>query len=52
MKTQINTLINGSENTVRNLNAEKYAKNPIGFFSGKTNGPEFGGSRSPRGSVD
>lgn len=44
MKTQINNLINGSENTVRNLNAEKYAKNPIGFFSGKTNVPEFGGT--------
>ena len=44
MKTQINTLINGSENTVRNLNAEKYLTNPIGFYSGKPNVPEFGGT--------
>lgn len=46
MKTQISSLINGSETTVRNLNAGKYAENPIGFFCGKQNVPQFGGSTS------
>lgn len=46
MKTQISNLINGSENTLRNLAAEKYRSNPIGFFSGKPNVPQFGGTCS------
>lgn len=44
MKTQISSLINGSENTVRNLAAEKYKANPIGFYSCKNNVPQFGGT--------
>lgn len=44
MKTQINSLINGSENTVRDLANEKYAANPIGFYRDKNNVPEFGGT--------
>lgn len=46
MKAQISNLINGSENTVRNLAAEKYAMNPVGFFNGKNNVPLKGGSTS------
>lgn len=46
MKTQISNLINGSENTVRNLSAEKYLTNPIGFYTGKPNVPQFGGTPS------
>lgn len=44
MKTQISALINGSENTIRNISSEKYIQNPIGFFSGKQNVPQFGGT--------
>lgn len=46
MKAQISNLINGSEKTVRNLAAEKYATNPVGFFNGKNNVPQNGGSTS------
>lgn len=44
MKTQISTLINGSENTLRDLTNIKYANNPIGFYSGKSNVPQLGGT--------
>lgn len=44
MKTQINNLINGSENTIRNLSSSKYNANPVGSYSGKTNVPQFGGT--------
>lgn len=44
MKTQISGLINGSENAIRNLSAEKYANNPIGFYDGKSNVPQNGGT--------
>lgn len=44
MKTQISSLINGSENTIRNLSAEKYANNPIGVYDGKGNVPQNGGT--------
>ena len=46
MKTQISNLVNGSENTLRNLAAEKYVTNPVGFFNGKNNTPQKGGSTS------
>lgn len=45
MKTQISNLINGSENTVRNLSASKYADNPVGFHN-KPNVPVNGGTPS------
>lgn len=48
MKTQISSLINGSEKTIRNLADKKYADNPIGFFSGKNNVPEHGGTPGAR----
>lgn len=44
MKAQICSLINGSENTIRNASAEKYLNNPIGFYSGKDNVPASGGT--------
>lgn len=43
MKTQISSLINGSENTVRNLSASKYVANPVGFHF-KSNVPANGGT--------
>ncbi len=43
MKTQISNLINGSENTVRNLSASKYAANSVGFHN-KPNVPVNGGT--------
>lgn len=43
MKTQISNLINGSENTVRNLSASKYADNHVGFHN-KPNVPVNGGT--------
>lgn len=57
MKTQISNLINGSEYTIRDLSAEKYTNNPIGFncgldkiplngfSSGKVNVPLNGGTK-------
>lgn len=47
MRTQISNLINGSENTIRNLSAEKYIDNPIGFYCGKSNVPQNGGTPAP-----
>lgn len=44
MKTQIKSLINGSENTIRDLSSKKYDSNVIGFFSGKHNVPQNGGT--------
>lgn len=44
MKTQISNLINGSEYTIRNLSAEKYANNHIGAYNGKFNVPQNGGT--------
>lgn len=44
MKTQITDLINGSERTIRNLNAAKYESNPIGFYNFKENAPKLGGT--------
>lgn len=44
MKTQIVNLINGSCLTIRNLEAEKYKLNPIGFYSGQPNTPANGGT--------
>ncbi len=44
MKTQISDLINGSEFTIRDLNAEKYTSNPIGFYNGHENTPKLGGT--------
>lgn len=46
MKTQINTLINGSSNTIRNINAAKYADNTIGTNNGQPNTPAMGGTPS------
>lgn len=48
MKTQISNLINGSENTIRNLSSEKYISNPIGFYCGKSNVPQNGGTPTPK----
>lgn len=47
MKTQICNLINGSENTIRDLSSDKYIDNPIGFFCGKSNVPQNGGTPTP-----
>lgn len=47
MKTQISNLINGSENTIRDLSSEKYIDNPIGFYCGKNNVPQNGGTPMP-----
>lgn len=47
MKTQISNLINGSENTIRDLSAEKYISNPIGLYCGKHNVPKNGGTPTP-----
>lgn len=44
MKTQIEGLINGSENTIRDFSSKKYANNPIGNYNSKNNIPEYGGS--------
>ena len=44
MKTQISNLINGSENTMRDIANSKYANNPIGFFCGNSNMPQLGGT--------
>lgn len=44
MKTQISNLINGSEHTIRNLTAEKYTTNPVGFYNYKNNSPMNGGT--------
>lgn len=44
MKTQISSLINGSENTIRYISSEKYSNNPIGFYNGKSNVPQNGGT--------
>lgn len=44
MKTQINTLINGSSNTLRNINAAKYADNVLGTHNGQPNTPALGGT--------
>ena len=38
MKTQITNLINGSEFTVRNINAEKYISNPVTNSNKPANG--------------
>lgn len=43
-KTQISNLINGSENTLRDLASVKYVNNPIGFYTGKNNVPQLGGT--------
>ena len=40
MKTQISSLINGSEFTIRNMLAEKYCSNAVDFF----NKPKLGGT--------
>ena len=44
MKTQISNLINGSSNTLRNINAAKYANNTIGTHNGQPNTPTMGGT--------
>lgn len=44
MKTQISNLINGSSNTLRNINAAKYANNTIGTHNGQPNTPAMGGT--------
>lgn len=44
MKTQISNLINGSSNTLRNINAAKYANNTIGTINGQPNTPAMGGT--------
>lgn len=44
MKTQISNLINGSSNTIRNINAAKYADNIIGTHNGQPNTPALGGT--------
>lgn len=46
MKTQISTLINGSSNTIRNINAAKYAYNIIGTHNGSSNTPAMGGTHT------
>lgn len=44
MKTQISNLINGSNKTIRDNSAEKYAGNPVGFYNTRENTPKFGGT--------